>query len=175
MNIFYLSHNPSRCARWHCDKHVVKMILETCQLLYTAHWVLDVTPDLSGAPRRKGSEERGYRSIRGKNHPCAIWARESREHYFWLCNLGLSLCSEYQHRFGAGKQHASYEHLVWLTENAPRALVATGWRAPAQAMPPEYKKTSSIVAYRAYYRGGKAHLLNYSGRHKPHWLSPKSY
>ena len=41
MNIFYLSTNTDECARYHCDKHVVKMILETAQMLSTAHRVLD--------------------------------------------------------------------------------------------------------------------------------------
>jgi hypothetical protein len=50
MNIFYLSHMVARCAQWHCDKHVVKMILETAQLLYTAHWVLLEDPDFQEAP-----------------------------------------------------------------------------------------------------------------------------
>jgi hypothetical protein len=36
MNIFVLSRCPRAAARLHCDKHVVKMILETAQLLYTA-------------------------------------------------------------------------------------------------------------------------------------------
>jgi hypothetical protein len=177
MNIFYLSHKPSRCARWHCDKHVVKMILETCQLLYTAHWVLAAAagglPDLKGAPPLKGDpSQRGYRSIRNKNHPCAIWTRESREHYFWLCHLGLALCDEFRHRFR--KQHSCFQHLLWLTENAPAALKGTGWRPPAQAMPPEYQRQgNSIAAYRAYYTGSKGArgLLVYSKRHRPHWIS----
>jgi hypothetical protein len=177
MNIFYLSHTPSRCARWHCDKHVVKMILETCQLLYTAHWVLaaaaaaGAVPDFSTAPRR-GDGERGYKSIRNKNHPCAIWVRESREHYFWLCQLGLALCDEFRHRFG-NKTHACYTHLLWLTENAPAGLKGRGWRAPAQAMPPEYQRPkNSIVAYRVYYQESKGArgLLQYTARHRPHWL-----
>ena len=40
MNIFFLDTDVKKCAEYHVDKHVVKMILETCQLLYTAHWVL---------------------------------------------------------------------------------------------------------------------------------------
>ncbi len=177
MNIFYLSHKPSRCARWHCDKHVVKMILETAQLLYTAHWVLAALagrlPDLSTAPRLKGSEQRGYKSIRNKNHPCAIWTRESREHYFWLCQLGLALCAEHQHRFQPKEPHACFGHLLWLTENPPAELVGDGWRPPAQAMPEEFRRPkSSIVAYRVYYQESKGArgLLSYTRRHRPHWL-----
>lgn len=170
MNIFYLSHKPSRCARWHCDKHVVKMILETAQLLYTAHWSLGV-PDFSTAPFRKGLPQRGYQSIKNKNHPCAIWARESLEHYMWLCMFGAYLCQEYQHRFGEKKQHSCQEHIYWLTVHPPSTLKSAGWRQPPQAMPPEFQRSDSIAAYRAYYIGGKAKLLQYSKRNHPHWLS----
>ena len=41
MNIFYLDTRPKEAAMMHCDKHCVKMILETAQLLSTAHRELD--------------------------------------------------------------------------------------------------------------------------------------
>lgn len=171
MNIFYLSHKTSRCARWHCDKHVVKMILETTQLLYTAHWVLSNNdPDLSSAPYRKNVHERGYRPIKNRNHPCAIWARASLEHYAWLCQLGLALCEEYRFRFGSSKRHSCEEHIEWLYEFWPPSLEAKGWKQPPKAMPIEYKQGDSIVAYREYYRKGKKDILAFTKRHAPHWL-----
>jgi Pyrimidine dimer DNA glycosylase len=169
MNIFYLSHKPSRCARWHCDKHVVKMILETAQLLYTAHWVLE-SLDMSTAPVKKGTTQRGYQSIKNKKHPSAIWARESLDHYRWLCALGAELCREYKHRYGQHKEHACQKHIAWLSANPPASLKAIGWRQPPQAMPEEYQNGSSIAAYRAYYIGGKKNLLHYTKRHTPHWI-----
>lgn len=172
MNIFYVSHKPSRCARWHCDKHVVKMILETAQLLYTAHWVLDI-PDFSSAPYRKDMSERGYKSIKNKKHPSAIWARESLLHYMWLCQLGEYLCKEYRHRFGATKKHGCEDHLYWLSMNPPVGLKDNGWTQPPQAMPDEFKRSSSIAAYRAYYIGSKGRLLTYTSRKTPHWI-PRS-
>ena len=169
MNIFFLSRKASRCARWHCDKHVVKMILETAQLLYTAHWVLDVEPDFSTAPRR-GDGEFGYRSIRNPRHPCALWVRKSLKHYAWLADLGVALCAEYRHRFGQARQHSCEEHIFWLYAHPPAALEDLGWTQPAQAMPDQWKRADSVAAYRAYYRGGKSHLLTYTGRGVPHWL-----
>ena len=71
MNIFYLHPNPRKCARWACDKHVVKMLLETCQLLYTCHWVLG--SDLGTAPCRKGSAERGYKKNRDHSSRQRAW------------------------------------------------------------------------------------------------------
>ena len=74
MNIFILDLDPQSCAEAHCDKHVVKMILETAQLLSSALWITGV--------------EAPYR-LTHKNHPCAIWTRESLDNYMWLCQLGL--------------------------------------------------------------------------------------
>lgn len=176
MNIFFLSRKASRAARWHCDKHVVKMILETTQLLYTAHWVLAAAagrlPDLSRAPTLVSNpKQHGYLSIHNPKHPSAIWVRESLEHYRWLCELGMALCEEFRYRFGGPtKAHSCEEHIYWLYAHPPAELASKGWRDPPQAMPPEYKRPASIAAYRAYYRGGKAHLLTYTHRHEPHWL-----
>ena len=181
MNIFYLSHKPSRCARWHCDKHVVKMILETTQLLYTAHWILALAaghaPDFKTAPSRKDADpaaSRGYQPIRNAKHPCAIWTRHSLENYRWLCSLGIALCEEYQHRFGSDKVHSCEEHLYWLNRNPPAEIVSRGWTQPPQAMPDQYRRsTNSIVAYRIYYKENKGavrDILTYTKRHRPHWL-----
>ena len=41
MNIFYLHKKPEISAQLHCDKHVVKMIIEYAQMLSTAHRMLD--------------------------------------------------------------------------------------------------------------------------------------
>ena len=46
MNIFYLHNDPQIAAQMHCDKHVVKMILEYAQLLSTAHHELDGVPSI---------------------------------------------------------------------------------------------------------------------------------
>ena len=182
MNIFYLSQNPERAARWHCDKHVVKMILETTQLLYTAHWVLAIlnggpkaAPDFRTAPTMASDPaHHGYRSIHNPKHPSAIWVRESLEHYKWLCELGMALCEEFQHRFGSHKAHSCEEHIYWLYANPPPSLISRGWSQPPQAMPEEYRDPSSIIAYRKYYRydkGEKRGMMKYSKRESPVWLT----
>jgi hypothetical protein len=148
------------------------MILETTQLLYTAHWVLGKA-DFSTAPFRKNVAERGYQSIKNKNHPSAIWARESLHHYVWLCVFGAYLCEEYRYRFGANKVHSCQEHIYWLTSNPPPSLQATGWRQPPQAMPEEFQRKDAIAAYRAYYLGPKARMLTYTKRTTPHWITNK--
>ena len=89
MNIFYLDSSPELAATYHCDKHVVKMILESAQLLCTAHRVLDGKKVFE---EHNGKFKDRYRMSNGAleialyeaayvNHPCAIWARESYENY----------------------------------------------------------------------------------------------
>ncbi len=157
MNIFYLSDNPIQCAAWHCDKHTVKMILEYAQLLSTTHHVLD------GQNVPVGIYKKTH-----VNHPSAIWVRQSTNNYIWLHALFYSLCLEYTHRYG--KIHAT-SRLLDTLKNIPSNLVNVGWSEPPQCMPDEYKVADdSITAYRNYYRGGKAHLLQYTNRNKPEWL-----
>jgi hypothetical protein len=178
MNIFFLHPNPTRCARWHCDKHVVKMILETAQLLYTAHWVLaasaGVPPALETAPPRKDQPTtHGYMSIHNPKHPCAIWTRESLQHYQWLVVFGIALCNEYRVRFD-NKAHSCEKHLLWLYWNPPAQLKDKGWVQPPKAMPEEYKRSKdSVRCYRLYYKENKGavrNILTYTHRHPPHWL-----
>lgn len=154
MNIFVLSFNPRIAAEHHCDKHVVKMILETAQLLYTAH---DVLPP------------GGYKKTH-LNHPCAIWTRESQDNYMWLCELGRELCKEYTYRYG--KIHKTQAHIEWLSANVPE-LPKLGITEIRQAMPPEYKRPNPVEAYQTYYRENKLKLrgiVTYSKRSPPSFL-----
>ena len=73
MNIFYLNRDPVQCAKDHCDKHCVKMLLEYAQLMSTAHRVHDNNDDVY--------------QIAHLNHQSKIWTRESLDHYQWLFQL----------------------------------------------------------------------------------------
>lgn len=72
MNIFALSQCPEQSALWLDDVRKTKMILESAQMLSTAIRVLDPDTDLPV-----------YR-IAHLNHPCSIWARQSRANFRWL-------------------------------------------------------------------------------------------
>jgi len=158
MNIFLLDFNPRKAAEHHCDKHVVKMILETAQLLYSAHWVVDPSVLAPGAYRKTHV-----------NHPCAVWTRESIDNYLWLCELGLSLCEEYTFRYG--KIHKTQAHIVWLTVHAP-VLPAIGVTEIRLAMPVQYKLANPVLSYQKYYRDHKMPLgfLKYTNRSMPSFL-----
>ena len=116
MNIFFLDWDPEVCAQYHVDKHVVKMILESCQLLYTCHWtaLADGTPEyLASTPNGTG-----YKPTH-RNHPCSIWLRESLDNYLWLLRLARALVDEYHFRYGDDKVHKCEEPLDWLSMVSP--------------------------------------------------------
>lgn len=144
MNIFYLSRDPVLCAEMHCDKHVVKMILETAQLLSTAHHMLGST-----AP---------YKPTH-KNHPSAVWARSGRYQYRWLYELLEALSSEYTQRYG--KVHLTWQKCSQALSEAPKGIPEIEWTDPPQCMPDECKDpTGAVIAYRNYYMFKRAEWLN---------------
>lgn len=162
MNIFYLHVLARKAAQYHCDKHVVKMILETAQLLYSVHWELCPAGLPSGA----------YRKTHGK-HPCAIWARESLSNYRWLADLGYWLCQEYRYRYG-DKTHKTEAHINWLRENPPACLSDIGTTPIRQAMPDEYKHAHPVTAYRTYYvknKLGVRGIVKYTRRKSPAFIA----
>ena len=157
MNIFYLDTNPHLAAQFHCDKHCNKMILESAQLLSTAHRELE-SPFATEV----------YKSTH-KNHPSSLWARQSRENYYWLWDLFYHLNTEFRYR--RQKNHGSFIKLSRILVNAPKALEYTGFTQPPQCMPDEYKvEGDSVQAYRNYYLGDKADIATWNwGRPAPYW------
>jgi len=156
MNIFFLDFDTQKCAQYHCDKHVVKMILETAQLLCGVHYM---TPQVTQQVPYKLSH---------KNHPCAIWTRQSLSNYLYLCDLGLELCKEYTYRYG--KRHKSQDVIEWCLTNKPD-IKDLGFTTPPKAMPDEYKVESVIESYRNYYIGAKKDFCVWKNRDVPEWFS----
>lgn len=149
MNIFYLHPNPKIAAKAMTNTHCVKMILESAQLLSTAHHVLDeqnASPNLYKATHR--------------NHPSAIWVRESIENYKWLYQHFIALCEEYTNRYK--KTHLTQTKLQELLKNPPVnipkvpatpikvAITNTIWHV----------KNNPVQSYRNYYVGEKLKLQN---------------
>lgn len=153
MNIFILDLDIEKCAQYHCDKHVIKMILESAQLLSTCN-------------RYFGLNE-GYKSTH-VNHPCAKWVRESLTNYYWLMHLAIFLNHEYRYRYNKSVNHKSLEIILELS--TPPGLIDIGLTPFALAMPEEYKSDDPVEAYRAYYLCEKSHILQYTKRSKPIWV-----
>lgn len=155
MNIFYLSHDPLEAAGFHCDKHVVKMILETAQLLSTA-W------HRSGQPLPTG---RLYKPTH-KNHPSAIWCRSSLATYTWTFRLGDALMAEYTSRYR--KIHACDD--VYETLSQPPELPDTPFTPPPFCGPADLAGPCVVQAYRRYYQRDKARIARWAHSQPPDWF-----
>lgn len=179
MNIFYLDSNVIRCAAYHCDKHIVKMILEYAQLLSTAHRVLDGLPyrSVTSAGRRltryrldDPRESLLYKATHA-NHPSAVWVRQSPQHYTWLHDLLQAVCHEYTRRYR--KTH-KVERTGLLTALAPHPVMIPTHLAsvpPPLAMPDDCKTSDHVLAYRRYYRHHKRTLAQWRYSQVPTWFT----
>ena len=180
MNIFYLSHDPVECAKFHVDRHTTKMILEYAQLLSTAHRVLDGT--LSIGVSKTGRKQTRYvlpdnrESVLYKsthiNHPSAVWVRQSKENYNWLANMLLALCEEYTHRYGKIHKTERDGLCYVLVKNSPHSIGNSGFTQPTPAMPDDVKIIGdSIASYKNYYIKNKGHLASWKKRNIPEWYN----
>ncbi len=158
MNIFYLSDCPVESAQSQCDKHVVKMILESAQMLCTAHHV---------CPTNAERPEKFYKATH-KNHPSTIWVRENTSNYEWMTKHALSLCKEYTYRYG--KTHASQPVVEWCARNVPAIPSRLRSKMP-QCMPDEFKQDCSVQAYRSFYNINKRNSFKcvWTNREEPRW------
>jgi hypothetical protein len=161
VNIFFLDENPYEAAQMQCDKHVVKMILESAQLLATAHRIID------GDPLPDHRQELFYKATH-KNHPSAKWARESVQNYIWLVDHFDGLLKEYTHRYS--KQHAC-TRMLYDIQSPPKDLTQWDWTTPPSCMPDECKIGSYVDNYREYYRRHKQHIHKWTNREPPNWIT----
>lgn len=166
MNIFALDANPYLAAHYQCDKHVVKMILESCQLLcsvYPPEFFKDI-------PYKRTHY----------NHPCAIWARTSKENFDWLCLHTYHLIQEYQKRYN--KEHKCQKVLDWVWKceltlslfhylpDNPFKWKQEGLTEFPQCMPDQYKiPNNPVQAYRNYYKGEKVKFAKWKMGNIPEW------
>ena len=180
MNIFFLDTDPKIAAQQHCDKHVVKMIIEYAQLLSTAHRLLDgaqyVQPNQYNRQMKRWKLEDYREPILYKashiNHPSAIWTRQCGDNYQWLWKLFKHLCEEYRHRYGGeeNKEHKTSLLLAPLSFRPQNIDMYSPWTEPPQAMPDDVKVPGdSITAYRNYYKVHKARFAKWTNRETPNW------
>ncbi len=157
MNIFAVDISPRKAAESLCDAHVVKMILESAQLL--------------SAQDRASGLDRGYRLTHAK-HPCRL-CLVNPHNYNWLCAHLDALLDEYTFRYGKHHRTESLFRDFWRAYGAfaPDALTLP------KCMPDEYKTgddsmESVVASYRNYYKFKRSALLRfrYTGRNAPEWL-----
>ena len=145
MNIFYLHEDPSVAASYMYDKHVVKMILESAQMLCTAHHHYG---NGDNVPYKKAHY----------NHPSTKWVRENSLHYDWLYEHMMSLGTIYRWKYG--REHMTISKCEDSLFNAPNDIPHEPFEQPPQCMPDEYKTDDSVDAYWNYYIGEKHTVAN---------------
>jgi hypothetical protein len=151
MNIFVLDESPVVSATYACDKHVVKMILESAQMLCSVH------------PEGTAPYKRSF-----YNHPCTKWVRESARNYEWLLLHAYALCDEYTRRYD--KVHKTQKVIEWCDLNRPE-LPDTGMTQQPTCMP-DYCKTDSVVeSYRNYYIKEKSKFAKWKDGNVPEWYT----
>ena len=153
MNLFATNFCPTSSAADMPDKLCVKMILETAQLLSTAHYEIDGATEVEGTPLYKPTH---------RNHPCAVWVRATADNYMWAFDHFVALCQEYTRRYG--KRHATETKLRTALRLTPAGLAWTGLTPPPACMPDEYKVeapgTWPTSSYRKYLSQGKAYTAD---------------
>lgn len=153
MNIFILDENKQKCAEYHCDKHVVKMIIEYAQMLSTT---VRLTTD----------NDIGYR-ITHKNHPCTIWVRESLSNWLWLRDMTKFLNDEYRKRYNKDVNHKSFDVVQVLPLPNIPDIGLTKFRL---AMPEHCKTESVVESYRKYYMVEKKDFVTWKNMKPPIWF-----
>lgn len=173
MNIFVLSKDPNEAARMLCDKHVVKMHVESIQMLVSAlrRWLPATTV------RRKDGElhRGGYH-----NHPCTRWTGDSLHNFQWLTRHTAALCHEHEFRYGKVPYSKMQLDQVLSHYNPLRRLMLAHGAIDRTdfvlAMPDKYKyPISPVRSYRTYYKHDKIQFAEWSrGRDCPLWMYPRT-
>lgn len=159
MNVFFLDRDIQKSAQAHCDKHVNKMILESAQLMASVHHMTD--------PEYAKSIPGLYR-LTHKNHPDAVWARQSDEHYAYLYSLCMYLNEEAQWRYGHSKDHLSMSKIQMWPEPL---LPSNGFTEPPKCVHDDFKGIADTVeAYREYYKRDKRDIAYWTKRQPPDWF-----
>ena len=157
MNIFILDADTQKSAQYHCDKHVVKMILEYAQIMSTVQYLQGVKNSVLYKPTHA-------------HHPAVLWASKSVANYQYLYNLWLALCQEYTKRYG--KQHATYTK---LRDALKVQSIDTAITIPPSIMDNlainEPKTLGDVVSnYRHLYLTEKRAIVKYAHSEVPAWF-----
>lgn len=189
MNIFILDKDPTIAAQMQCDKHVVKMIVESAQMLSTAHRMLD--GKLIKKPSKSGkrmvnyyclyegaddleAELLYYKAVH-HGHPCTIWTQQSSGNYDWHWTHFYALCKEYTYRYG--KTHETESKLLWPLQSKPRNIPegdVTPFELAMKSNPECFFWNDPVRSYRAYYHTKQERFnMVWTKRPEPTWWNEK--
>lgn len=186
MNIFVLHEDPKIAAQMHCERHILKMIIEHTQMMAATYYhtiginrkkeILEnqekVSVLFAGFPRKdENGNDKPY-MISHVNHPCTVWTRASLSNFNWLLECTKALCEEFTYRY---KGIHSVEAIVdWMYQNPPQ-IEDIGLTPFAQAMPDFYKSFDATEAYRKYYAFKTSYMkVNWKLEERtPSWWTPE--
>ena len=186
MNIFVLHEDPKVAAQMHCERHILKMIIEHTQMMAATYYhtiginrkkeILEnqekVSSLFSGFPRKDENGNDNPYKISHVNHPCTVWTRASLSNFNWLLDCTKALCEEFTYRY---KGIHSVESIVdWMYQNPPQ-IEDIGLTPFAQAIPDFYKGSDPIEAYRKYYAFKTSYMkVNWKLEERtPSWWTPE--
>lgn len=180
MNVFVVDNDPIVAAKSLCDKHVVKMIVESAQMLSTAHRMLDGVLEItqSKTTNRKVKYYRLSDDLETKlykachhSHPCTIWTMESVANYRWHYQHFIALCDEYTYRYG--KVHKTDQLLRNVLWRCPRNIPEGNLTKFKLAMKanPECMKDDPVESYRLFYQTKQDRFkMAWTKRDIPDWF-----
>ena len=172
MNIFFLHVDPRVNASYYCDKHVIKIILEIAQMLWTAYGT---------QPMELPNDIKRYKPTH-RNHPMTLWVGSSKANFLYASQLGVSLCREYTDRYG--KTHACEAIILFLQRHHPlhfelrtslKAIYAQTDNPPPTTPVPlcmdvQFHRSSLVDSYRSYYKKAKRDLCTWKYSPRPSWF-----
>jgi hypothetical protein len=175
MNRFILDKDPRTAAEYHCDKHVVKMILEESQMLSTAHRIIDGVETVGKSKTGRNvkrwilNDNRNDKIYQAThvNHPCTQWSMQTNNNYTWSVLLLRYLLDEYKYRY---KKEHKCEELYPVLCRLPKNINTGPLTLFPQAMPDDCKRDNPVDGYRTYYIEHKKRFAKWTGREVPDWF-----
>lgn len=184
MNIFRLDDDPVIAAQLQCNKHVVKMIVESAQMLSTTHRMLDGSE--TKVASKSGKRMVKYYSLDSNlesviykavhfNHPSTVWTRESAANYEWHYKHFVGLCDEYKYRYGRIHKTDDLLRDVLKTppKNIPR-IKETPFKLAMGSNPECMIPNDPVTSYRLFYQTKQDRFkMEWTKRPIPEWFEVK--
>ena len=186
INLFVLDKDPVIAAQLQCDKHVVKMIVESAQMLSTVHRMLDGIP--KRGPSKSGKtttkkwtlpddrEDTFYKAVH-IHHPCTVWTMKTNNNYNWHYVHFAALCDEYSYRYG--KIHSTDALLRDKLKTPPKNIPVgylTMHPLAMQSNPECMFPNDPVKSYRMFYQTKQDRFkMAWTKRDIPDWFKIKEY
>lgn len=162
MQLFVLDRCPVHSAMYLADVHVIKMCLETAQILSSVMTIKGL-PLFEGAPKAYNTR-----------HP-VIRAIDTQDKIDWVLRHNLALQVEFIYRFH--KQHKYYKLALDYIKKLSSLNLMFNIQLP-EGLARDFKdfttdKTDIVEAHRDYYKFKKSIIKRwkYTNREEPEWLN----